>query len=185
MRNRPYYPNLIIVGGTGRNSGKTSFLCKLIEKYQGVLPFTGLKVSAIYPNEKELHGSHPISPKHGIQIFRETNAVSEKDTSRMLQAGAREVWFVSAKDDKLEEALHKILKMVGKETILICESNSLVEFIQPGLFVMIKRIEHTPFKPRVLELEKYVDLVVNYEDGPFDSSVERINFSSHGWFLSE
>jgi hypothetical protein len=34
MNERPFYPNLIIVGGTGRNSGKTSFVCGLIEKFR-------------------------------------------------------------------------------------------------------------------------------------------------------
>ncbi len=185
MKARKPYPNVLVVGGTGRNSGKTSFLCRLIEKYRGILPITGLKVSAIYPTEKKFHGFHPFCPEEGIQIFRETNAGGEKDTSRMLLSGAREVWFVSAADDKLEEALGKFLNIVGRETIMICESNSLAGIIQPGLFVMIKRNEHAPFKPRVLELEKYADMVVNYEDGSFEPVVEGIKFDSRGWFLSE
>ena len=183
MKERQLYPNLIVVGGTGRNSGKTSFICRLIEKYKGIVPLTGLKVSAVYPAEKEFHGSHPKQAEDGIQIFRETNSGNKKDTSRMLLSGAREVWFVSATDDKLEVALEEFFKIVGKETAMVCESNSLAGIIQPGLFIMIKRNEHLPFKPRVMELEKYADLLVNHENGPFDPVVERINFNGSGWFL--
>lgn len=185
MKIRKHFPKLIVVGGTGRNSGKTSFLCRLIEKYRGAMPVTALKVSAIYPGENEFHGPHPEKSGEEIQIFRETDIHGKKDTSRMLLAGAKEVWFVSAGDDKLENALEMFFENVNQDAIIVCESNSLAGLFKPGLFIMIKRNEHRPFKQRVIELEKYADMVVNYEDGSFDPLVERINFNHAGWFLAE
>ena len=185
MNERPFYPNLMIVGGTGRNSGKTSFVCGLIEKFRDDLRIIGLKVSAIYADEGAFHGSHEKFEDKDIQIFRETNAGSRKDTSRMLQSGADEAWFLSVTDDNIGEGMTRFLEQINEDSVIICESNSLAKVIKPGLFIMIKRNDQQPFKARVTDLEKYADLLIDFDDGPFARMIDKIKFNEQGWFVAE
>lgn len=185
MNERPFYPNLIIVGGTGRNSGKTSFVCGLIEKFRDDLRITGLKVSAVYADEGAFHGSHEKFEDKDIQIFRETNTISHKDTSRMLQSGADEAWFLSASDEKIGEGMTRFLELIKKDSVIICESNSLAKVVKPGFFVMIRRNDQKPFKSRVTDLEGYADLLIDFDDGPFARMIDKIKFNEQGWFVAE
>lgn len=47
---------LLVVGGTGRDVGKTEFVCKLMGKISEYRPVYALKVSAIFPDEELYHG---------------------------------------------------------------------------------------------------------------------------------
>lgn len=185
MNERPFYPNLIIVGGTGRNSGKTSFVCGLIEKFRDELCITGLKVSSIYANEMAFHGYHDKFEDKDIQIFRETNTGSAKDTSRMLQSGADEAWFLSVTDDNIGEGISRFWELKMKDSVIICESNSLAKIVKPGLFVMIRRNDQQPFKARVTDLQEYADLLIDFDDGPFAPMIDKIKFNEQGWFVDE
>lgn len=185
MNERPEYPHMIIVGGTGRNSGKTSLICQLIEKYSDNQEITGLKVSSIYPGEEALHGAHtnPLNP--GIHIYKETDPGSAKDTSRMLRAGAREVWFLTVTDEKFKEAIAVLSGLIDKERPVICESSSLARFIKPGLLIMMKREDHAPIKQRAEELMHDADLQLDFDEGSFVRVLERIKRNEQGWFLSD
>ena len=92
---------LIIVAGSGRNVGKTACACRLIEKFSGETPIYGLKVSAIHPDEEIYHGGHDETTADG-RLFEETRIDLDKDTARMLRAGARRVWYLK---DELEAFL--------------------------------------------------------------------------------
>jgi len=39
------YPNILLVSGNGRNSGKTTLACKIIERFSKDHEITGLKIS--------------------------------------------------------------------------------------------------------------------------------------------
>jgi hypothetical protein len=74
------------VGGTGRHVGKTEFICRLIQKISAQRPVYAIKVSAIFPDEELYHGDH-LTDEPSLHLLGETNNTSDKDTSRMLQAG--------------------------------------------------------------------------------------------------
>ena len=133
-------PNMIMIGGNSRNSGKTTMACEIISKLCGLHEIIGLKVTFVRPEEVEMHGNHSGEDLSYFSIFEELNADSHKDTSRMLRAGATHVFYVSVSDKFVEKAvLHFMSKYINKQ-VIVCESRSLRRSVNPGLFLMMMRL---------------------------------------------
>lgn len=183
MNERQTYPNIMIVGGTGRNAGKTEFVCQVINNFSKSLEIIALKVSSIYPGEKFLHGLHMPDLPPGIQIFMETSPNSGKDTSKMLRAGATKAYFLRVQDGSIDEGINVFFKIEDSQSVIICESNSLAKYIKSGLFVLVKSTDNNAFKKRVSELMDFADLVVESDGISFVPSPEVIKCNSKGWFI--
>ena len=149
-------PNMIMIGGNSRNSGKTTMACSIISKLSVSNEIIGLKVTTARPGEDEMHGNHTDIDSTDYSIFEELNSGSEKDTSKMLRAGAAHVYYIQAKEDFLEKTiLHFISKYINNQ-IIVCESRSLRRTINPGLFLMMMRL---PAEGKVKEdLSTYIEL---------------------------
>ena len=95
--------NLLIVAGAGRNVGKTEFVCRLIQRWSRSQEIYALKVSAIHPDEAVYHGDHgdEVQRQTGAHLYEETRDDMVKDTSRMLRAGARKVFYLQGDDDRI------------------------------------------------------------------------------------
>ena len=91
-------PNMVLIGGNSRNSGKTTMACNIISKLSAAHEIVGLKVTAIRPGEDQFHGNHGVEETTGFSIFEELNASSHKDTSKMLMAGGPHFFFFSTKE---------------------------------------------------------------------------------------
>ena len=133
-------PNMIMIGGNSRNSGKTTIACKIISKLSGLHEIIGLKVTFVRPEEDEMHGNHTKEDTSCFSILEELSADSHKDTSKMIRAGAAHVFYVRVSDKFVEKAvLHFMSKYINKQ-IIVCESRSLRRIINPGLFLMMMRL---------------------------------------------
>lgn len=167
-------PNLLIIAGTGTKAGKTTLACRLIEQFkdQGI---TAIKITPHF--HETTPGLVPLSEKNGYAIYEENNSKTFKDTSRMLNAGAKKVYFAKVWDDRLPEVFNEIIKEVPANVPVICESPALRNFVEPGLFVIIssdvikkqKDINHLTALPHVMfkleELEIYDKLPIVFENG--------------------
>ncbi|MFT5702192.1 MAG: hypothetical protein ACI8ZB_005103 [Desulforhopalus sp.] len=111
------YKKLIVIGGTGRNVGKTEFVCTLIEKFSSQLPIYALKVSAIFSDEEIFHGTHS-EDEPNFQLFEETRLTTEKYTSRILRAGATRVFYLRSDDLKIQAGFLAFLKQPKKSASL-------------------------------------------------------------------
>ena len=149
---------LLVVGGTGRNVGKTEFVCRLIERIARVRLIYALKVSSVYPDEERFHGSHSAGNVEG-QLFEEQSASKSKDTSRMLLAGAKKAFYLRSDGDRILDGYKAFQKRIPDGSPVVCESNSLGHVIEPALSIVIKS-SHTPVKPRAYALLESADLVV-------------------------
>jgi hypothetical protein len=79
-----------------------------------------------------------VSEQKRFSIYRETDSSTGKDTSRMLKCGAEIVYYVSVTDEgSLPEAFFKTIGLVGKERPVICESPSLIRYVEPGMFAIM------------------------------------------------
>jgi hypothetical protein len=167
-------PNLLIVAGTGTKSGKTTITCRLIDQLKN----TGIVGIKITPHFHETTpGLILISEKPGYSIFKETNPDTNKDTSRMLNAGASFVYFVKVTDGSLLKAFIEITENIPGSCPIICESPALRYFIEPGLFIIMssvavnkqKDINNLTLLPHVTftmeELEKTRYLPINFNKG--------------------
>lgn len=127
--------NLLLVAGTGNKSGKTTFTCRVIEQFRHL----GINAIKITPHFHETTpGLELLDEKPGFSVYKETNRRTDKDTSRMLKAGASAVYFAKVTDDTLLQAFTSILKNIEPGIPVICESPALRYHVDPGLFVIMK-----------------------------------------------
>lgn len=146
-------PNMVMIGGNSRNSGKTTLACKIISKLSSEHEVIGLKVTSIRPGEEDMHGNHSENNNDRFSIFEELNTGSSKDTSKMLQAGATHVYYIRVADDEIEQAVLLFLSGLNVNQVIVCESRSLRQQISPGLFLMMMRL---PVEGMVKDVSSYL-----------------------------
>jgi len=133
-------PNMVMIGGNSRNSGKTTMACSIIGKLSVTEDVIGLKVTSICPGEDDFHGHHTEDESSGFSIFEELNPGSDKDTSRMLRAGSSHVYYIRVSEELIEKTLLHFLSTYINKQLIVCESRSLRGIINPGLFLMMMRL---------------------------------------------
>jgi hypothetical protein len=134
-------PNLFLVGGNSRHSGKTTLACEVIRRLSLEQEVTALKFTRFHPDEKELHGNHLGEDEFsGYSILRETDYHSSKDTSQMLQAGAKDVFYIRSEEEFMEQASIDFFTKYNHGQPLVCESRALRDFVVPAVFVMMMRL---------------------------------------------
>jgi molybdopterin-guanine dinucleotide biosynthesis protein len=114
----------IVVGGSGRKVGKTSLIESLIRAFPRA-GWLAVKISG-----------HP----HGAgapELEREASPGPDTDTARFLAAGAREAWWLRTEPEALPEALPQLLSLTGRFDNVLIESNSIVELLDPDLYVFV------------------------------------------------
>ena len=173
-----HFKNLLIVGGTGRNTGKTELVCILISKMSRQRRIYGAKTTEIAPEKCEIM-ANTLSANNGWCIFEEKSRNSGKDTARMLQAGAHRVYYLQSSDENVAEGFLELLRLLPENTPLICESNSLAEHLKPGLFLVVTRGEGTDKKHRD-RLSKADAIFISDGCSGF-AEADEIRFSSEGW----
>lgn len=175
--------NLLIVGGTGRDVGKTEFVCRLITRVSAERPVYAIKVSSIFPGEELYHGTHS-GDDSSLYLLEETNRESDKDTSRMLKAGAARVFYLRADDTGIQPGFDQFLRKIPIGSVVVCESNSLGHFVKPALSIMV-RSKGGEVKPRATVQLKYADLVVVSDGTSGFPELKSIYFcKKDGWKLT-
>ncbi len=174
--------NLLIVAGAGRNVGKTEFVCRLIHKVCRRQDIYGLKVSALHPDEAIYHGDHS-NQQLNTNLFEETRHDLDKDTSRMLRAGARKVFYLQGDDEQIRTGFHQFQNRIAPSVPIICESTSLWKYIRPGLLVLVKTAS-LEIKPRAAEIIEHACLVIDSDGCSGFAEIDLIAWSElHGWHL--
>jgi len=168
------FPNLLIIAGTGTKSGKTSMACRILQQFPA-LDIVAVKITPHF--HETTKGLVHISEKNGYSIHEETSRDSTKDTSRMLRAGARAVYFAKVWDDQLFEVFTEIMRFIPSDSPVICESPALRNFAEPGVFIIMtsdtvnkkKDINSLQALPHVMfkleELADFETLPVGFEEG--------------------
>lgn len=179
-------PSMIMIGAGDRNAGKTEFACSLIRKFCSRHNIVGIKVTAI----EQANGGCPrgepdcgvcATLKGSFCIIEETDSQSDKDTCRMLASGAGRVFWLRALKAHLEEGISALQDVIGDDAILICESNSLRQVVEPGLFVMVKSRETRNCKPSAKDVARYADRIILFDDSDFDIDLDEIELVGGRW----
>ncbi|MHC1775978.1 MAG: hypothetical protein AB9834_11255 [Lentimicrobium sp.] len=182
----PRIPNLIIIGGSSRNVGKTTLAVKLIEKYAGSVSITGLKVTSIRPGEDSHHGSHSDRDLQNFRITGETSDQSSKDTARMLTAGADRVFYIETPDNQINNAVDMFLATENTGGPIVCESRNLRIAVIPGLFVLLKHYDASQIKPGFDYYEKLADIILTIDPDTRNSGslADMIIWDGNSWKYS-
>lgn len=176
-------PELILIAGTGRNSGKTTLACNIIKKTSTIIPVVAIKIT---PHFHQYYKSgKTITERDDLIILEETDPESGKDSSLMLKAGAASSYFVMAKDEQLKEAIHLIINLIPDNIPVVCESGGLRHFVEPGAFLMMNRSDNITSKPGTEALKKIADRLITFDGEKIDFDFNAINYSENKWRITK
>jgi len=166
-----------MIGSSAKNSGKTTLSTYLIANFSKRFEIIGLKAKINYSSFADFHFNNDIIQKQGFDIYQETAKGLESDTSKMLLAGASQAFFLQAKFDFLNIAVENFKTKINNNSLIICESNSLVHFFKPDLFILIKSKNENNVKSNYEELKSKADLIIESDGFKFDFDINKINFN--------
>src|SRR5450432_2815023 len=152
---------LIVIGGHSRNVGKTSVVAGLI----AALPehnWTAMKITQYGHGVCSLNGQscHCATDDHTWAISEEKDRSGESDTSRFLIAGAARVWWVRTEQGRLAEAMPTIRRRLAESKNVILESNSILKFVRPDLYLTVLDPATADFKRSAQEFLDLADAVI-------------------------
>lgn len=178
--NSERYPNVLLVAGTGRNSGKTTFVTTVCSWFQGDLKPVCIKISNHF---HEQVGSLCLVENSDFRIFEETQISSQKDSARMLEAGAVRSFFIEADREFVYEAFKQLVEIIPQNVPIICESGNLRNYLIPAVFVMLHTNGTEP-KPAALELFPLADKVLVSEAGYLQIPKNFVSFNNETWKIN-
>ena len=129
---------IIVIGGHSRSVGKTSVVAGLI----AALPdrhWTALKITQYGHGICSANGQtcDCATDDHTFAVSEEKDRSGESDTSRFLVAGAAHSWWVRAQQGRLAEAMPRIRQILAAAENAIIESNSILRFLKPDLYLTV------------------------------------------------
>jgi hypothetical protein len=152
---------VIVVGGHSRNVGKTSVVAGLI----AALPeykWAALKITQHGHGICSQSGEscHCATGDHTWRISEEKDRSGESDTSRFLVAGAEHAWWVRTEQGRLAEAMPAIRRRLSESSHVILESNSILKFVRPDLYLTVLDPATADFKRSAQEFLDLADAVI-------------------------
>lgn len=180
--------NYLIIGSTGRNIGKTEFACRVIENHSSHKEIFGLKIVPVDKNEENCHrGTDSCGLCNSLcgeyNIREEKIADSPKDTSRMLKAGAKKVYLLIVDRKCLEKGITAISKIIPDDALMVIESNSIRNVLEPGLFIVIKNSKSNSIRSRCAEVIEFADKIVESDNLSWDFNPDRVLVQNERWII--
>ena len=172
-------PGWIIIGATGRNSGKTEFACTLIRAFSRLHPVIGVKVTAIGEGQATCprggEGCGACSTLDGEFILSEEHGEPPgKDTTRMLESGAHRVFWLRCGQARLRGAVEALVSRLDPGQLVVAESNSLAQVVKPDLFLMVRDGKSSSIKPTAAAVISMANRVVVSDGKAFDLSLQQL-----------
>ena len=152
---------IVVIGGQSRNLGKTSVVAGIIAALPN-LNWIAFKLTQFGHGRCSLDGKpcHCATDDHCFAISEEKDARGGSDTSRFLAAGARRSFWVRTEEGRLAEALPAIRRRLAEAQNAILESNSILKFINPDLYITILDPSMRDFKASARTYLERADAVV-------------------------
>jgi hypothetical protein len=100
---------------------------------------------------------------HSWAISEERDRSGESDTSRFLVAGAAKVFWVRTEQGRLAEAMPALRQRLEKARNVIMESNSVLKFLRPDLYLTVLDPATEDFKNSAREFLDRADAVILHE----------------------
>ena len=173
-------PQMVMIGSSGRNSGKTTLATALIKKFKCDFPIIGLKVTTITEKDGKCprggEGCGVCSNLEGnFEIIEETNKDGIKDTSCLLASGAKNVYWLKTLKSHNLEGFETFMSTIPKDTLIICESNSLRKVVRPGIFIMMNNSPNNTIKETASEVIDKADIIIDYDfRNDIDTIIEKL-----------
>jgi hypothetical protein len=154
----------VVIGGHSRSVGKTSVVAGLIASLPG-LNWTAIKITQYGHGICSANGEpcDCATGDHSWAISEEHDRTGETDTSRFLQAGAKLSLWVRTEQGRLAEAMPSLRERWRGATNVIIESNSVMKFLRPDLYLTVLDPATADFKNSAREFLDRTDAVILHE----------------------
>jgi hypothetical protein len=151
----------IVIGGHSRSVGKTSVVAGLI----AALPeyhWTAVKITQFGHGVCSVNGESCdcATDEHMWSVSEECDAASGKDTARYLASGAKRSLWVRTKQGRLAEAMPDLRRELAGAENVIMESNSVMRFLKPDLYLSVLDPATADFKESAREYLDRADAVL-------------------------
>jgi hypothetical protein len=155
---------IIVIGGHSRSVGKTSVVAGLI----AALPefeWTAVKITQYGHGICSANGGacDCATVDHSWAISEERDRSGETDTSRFLVAGAAKALWARTEQGRLAEAMPALRQRLKGANNVIIESNSVLRFLQPDLYMTVLDPSTADFKDSAREFLDRGDAVILHQ----------------------
>jgi molybdopterin-guanine dinucleotide biosynthesis protein A len=184
-------PDMAVIGAAVRHVGKTTFACELIRRHAAEVPVVAAKVTTV-------HGPRGAACSRGgagcgacaefagpFCLSEETVGPPGKDTTRLLRAGAARVFWLRVRRESLADGVHELLRRIPPGMACVCESNSVRQVLEPGVFLVLTGPDGTRPKPSCAEVLAHADRVVHYDGRGWDLAPADVTFAAGRWVLRQ
>lgn len=158
---------LVVVGGHSHGIGKTAVAAGLI----AALPqfrWTAMKITQHGHGLCSAAGTPcgcSIEYNHPYAISEEGDARNGTDSARFLAAGALRSFWLRTRMGQLGNAVDVIRGLIERSENLMVESNSILQFWQPDLYLMVLDFAVADFKNTALRYLDRADALVTLHEG--------------------
>ncbi len=156
---------IVVIGGHTRNIGKTSVVAGLIRALPA-MRWTAFKITQFGHGVCSANGE-PCdceTADHTIAISEEHDPATGTDSARYLAAGAVRSFWVRTRQGQLAEAMPRLRKHFERAHAeggnVIVESNSILRFLRPDVFLTVLDPATKDFKDSALRYLDRADAVL-------------------------
>jgi hypothetical protein len=152
---------IVVIGGHSRDVGKTSVVAGLI----AALPdrhWLAIKITQYGHGICSANGApcDCVTNDHSLAVSEERSRAGDSDTSRFLVAGAERVLWVRTQQGMLAEAMPRVRAEIAKAEDVIIESNSVMKFLRPTIYVAVLDSSRADFKSSAREYLDRADAIL-------------------------
>ena len=180
------WPGMLLIGGAGKNSGKTRLSCALIRRFGQRHPVVGIKVTAVKERDEPCPRGEDgcgvcTSIDAAYHLTEEGSGPEGKDTALMYAAGARPVYWLRVLHEDLALGAEALIKKIGRDTLCVCESNSLRRVVEPGVFIIARARGASSMKRSSREVLHLADRVALSDDEGLDITPDDFDIIDGRW----
>jgi hypothetical protein len=152
---------IVVVGGHSRNLGKTSVVAGLIAALPECM-WTAAKITQYGHGICSSSGEacDCATDDHSWSITEEKDRSGTSDSSRFLVAGAIRSLWVRTEQGRLAEAMPALRGYIEGARNVIIESNSVMRFLRPDLYLTILDPATADFKRSSQEFLDRADAII-------------------------
>jgi hypothetical protein len=159
--------SIIVIGGHSRSVGKTSVVAGLIAALPE-LHWTAIKITQYGHGICSANGElcDCATDDHSWAVTEERDRSGESDTSRFLVSGAARSLWVRTRQGMLAEAMPRVRKELAGAENAILESNSVMRFLRPDLYLTVLDTATADFKTSAQEFLDRADAAILHDSSP-------------------
>jgi hypothetical protein len=167
---------ILVIGGHTRSVGKTSVVAGLIAALPG-FHWTALKITQYGHGICSANGEacDCATADHSLAVSEEKDRSGESDTSRFLIAGADQSWWVRTQQGHLAEAMPRIRKILATTENVVIESNSILRFMTPDLYLTVLDPATSDFKASAQSFLDRADAVLLHRANSKNPAWKRVS----------